>query len=498
MFKSKKILFIVIIIPIILILGCSEIDKKAYYNRGHLFFQFGKLTEALSDMQKAESISKDGQVLIYLGWLYYLKNQNKEALQAFQEALRYKNDIQDNDFKLVLTGILRQSSENQSNNKYSKDIIKALSDIANGKELNSDICLYLGLANFYFDNDETSLEILKNCLDSNSFEGKISQITQIIDEMINVVQKKPNKEESLKKILGFIILYKPNLIKESKALDVEYSEVDKFVFNIEDTLKNEIDINVSSIEDIISNINYIANKNKVDYFNSNNDKLKSILRLLGNHVLKINDFYLSFKMINLLYSINKSEEMIDFIQAYSNKLSSLNQDRSHLLPLLKYLMFPEIKKLIHKDNILKDTVRLILDNFKTDENNYNIIASISFELEIYDLAIQFYNQAIDRNPDEPSFYNNLSWLYSTAKDKSFIDKKQALLLALKANELSDGEKPFILDTLAEAYYVNGEYKLAIEAENKAISNLKGDESKSIYEQNLKKYQSSLTKSSIEF
>ena len=69
-------------------------------------------------------------------------------------------------------------------------------------------------------------------------------------------------------------------------------------------------------------------------------------------------------------------------------------------------------------------------------------------------------------PENASVLNNLAWLYATGPSP-FRNPQDALDLALKAVALSPA--PDILDTLAEAYYINGRYADALSAINEAIS-----------------------------
>jgi tetratricopeptide (TPR) repeat protein len=69
-------------------------------------------------------------------------------------------------------------------------------------------------------------------------------------------------------------------------------------------------------------------------------------------------------------------------------------------------------------------------------------------------------------PDNASLLNNLAWLYATAP-APYYNPPEALALAKKAASFSS--EPFVLDTLAEAYYVNGRYEDALSAIDMALS-----------------------------
>ena len=84
-------------------------------------------------------------------------------------------------------------------------------------------------------------------------------------------------------------------------------------------------------------------------------------------------------------------------------------------------------------------------------------------------ALAEYRKASEIAPDDPWPLNGLAWLYATAKDSRVKDAGKALEYALKAARLSQRKDPQVLDTLAEAYFANGRFDLAIATENEAIA-----------------------------
>jgi tetratricopeptide (TPR) repeat protein len=101
-------------------------------------------------------------------------------------------------------------------------------------------------------------------------------------------------------------------------------------------------------------------------------------------------------------------------------------------------------------------------------------------------ALKDYTSALGMKPKDASVHNNLAWLYATAKDKQVQDKEKALEHAKKAAMYSNEESAEILDTLARAYFINGEVTDAIEAEKKTLkiepNNEKFKENLKIYEE----------------
>lgn len=84
----------------------------------------------------------------------------------------------------------------------------------------------------------------------------------------------------------------------------------------------------------------------------------------------------------------------------------------------------------------------------------------------YSEAESVLRAALMLNPENPSVLNNLAWLYATGPS-SFRNPHEALDLALRAAALNP--EPFVLDTLAEAYFVNGLYADAVSAIDEALS-----------------------------
>jgi len=85
----------------------------------------------------------------------------------------------------------------------------------------------------------------------------------------------------------------------------------------------------------------------------------------------------------------------------------------------------------------------------------------------YEEAIRWYQASAKQG--NVLAQNNLGWLYATAEDLSFRDPKESLEYAKKAVEGSQGKDPGILDTLAEAYFFNREYDMAIQTITKALT-----------------------------
>ncbi|HEY6291792.1 MAG TPA: rhomboid family intramembrane serine protease [Terriglobia bacterium] len=96
------------------------------------------------------------------------------------------------------------------------------------------------------------------------------------------------------------------------------------------------------------------------------------------------------------------------------------------------------------------------------------LADILAGQKLYQPAIDHYVEALHLSPNLALAHNNLAWLYATADDEKFRNPNAALDHAGKAVELTSWRQPDFIDTLAEAFYVNGNYAEAVKTQAKAL------------------------------
>jgi len=124
------------------------------------------------------------------------------------------------------------------------------------------------------------------------------------------------------------------------------------------------------------------------------------------------------------------------------------------------LNFGETGRQLSKHFFEKIILREI-EKHPLNPNLYKTLGDLYFESGNYEGVRQAYETSLKLKPDNPHVLNNLAWLYATAEDARFRHPERALTLAKAAAAII--QEPHILDTLAEAYYINGMYSKALEA-----------------------------------
>lgn len=105
-------------------------------------------------------------------------------------------------------------------------------------------------------------------------------------------------------------------------------------------------------------------------------------------------------------------------------------------------------------------------------------------------ALAAYRKALDLG--SPDGANGVAWILATSSNPTIRNPASALEYAKKAiSARKDRPDPNHLDTLAEAYYANGQYQDAVQTEQQAIA-LVPAENKGSYEKSLEKYQHALS------
>ncbi len=115
---------------------------------------------------------------------------------------------------------------------------------------------------------------------------------------------------------------------------------------------------------------------------------------------------------------------------------------------------------------------------------YFMIGNAYYEMQNLEKAAEAYEKSLELNPDQPEVLNNLAWLLATSKNNVIYNPLKALRIARKAASMK--QSSHILDTLAEALFVNGQTDKAIAVEKQAIA-LAPPQQRTLYVNQLEKF-----------
>ncbi|MGD8369645.1 MAG: M48 family metalloprotease [Desulfobacterales bacterium] len=113
--------------------------------------------------------------------------------------------------------------------------------------------------------------------------------------------------------------------------------------------------------------------------------------------------------------------------------------------------------------------RIIERELKRSPDNaelYRRLGDVNYAKNRLAEAADAYRKALELKPDDAAALNNLAWLYATAETEELRNPEMALSLALEA--AARDPAPHVLDTLAEAYYVNGRFDRAVDVARQAL------------------------------
>ncbi|MFO7838563.1 MAG: M48 family metalloprotease [Desulfosalsimonadaceae bacterium] len=135
-------------------------------------------------------------------------------------------------------------------------------------------------------------------------------------------------------------------------------------------------------------------------------------------------------------------------------------------------------------SLLQSLVEKRLEQQPQNADLHVFLGDLHYSEKEYSRAAAAYNKAIANEPDNARALNNLAWLYATTREKNIFQPEKALDLAKRAARINP--QPHVLDTLAQCYFVNGEYQKAVETEKEAIA--RAGENASHYRKQLQKFQ----------
>ncbi|HCY84164.1 MAG TPA: peptidase [Desulfobacteraceae bacterium] len=134
--------------------------------------------------------------------------------------------------------------------------------------------------------------------------------------------------------------------------------------------------------------------------------------------------------------------------------------------------------------------KILVQQLAVDPENsdlYVFVGDYYYNDKLYAKARDAYENVLRIDPKNVHALNNLSWLLSTCPDEAFRDPLRALDLAEKALNLESA--PHILDTYAEALFLNGRRQEAFVAARNALELAK--EKRDYYEGQVNRFKESL-------
>ena len=123
-----------------------------------------------------------------------------------------------------------------------------------------------------------------------------------------------------------------------------------------------------------------------------------------------------------------------------------------------------------------------------------ILGDLQYSLNQEQTARASYEQALRLAPDNTEALNNLAWLLLTAQEPTLRNPEKALLLAQKA--AAKTRTPHVLDTLATAYWANGNHAEALALEEEALA--RAGKHKEFYRSQMEKFRTTQYSASTRF
>ncbi|NOX35824.1 MAG: M48 family metalloprotease [Deltaproteobacteria bacterium] len=141
------------------------------------------------------------------------------------------------------------------------------------------------------------------------------------------------------------------------------------------------------------------------------------------------------------------------------------------------------------DNFIAE--KILFQQLDVDPENsgvYALIGDYYYDKKNYKKAIDSYENVLKVDSYNIHALNNLSWLFATCPEQKYRNRDKALEYATRA--LARKREAFVLDTYAEALFVNNDIQSAVIAAKEALH--KSKDKKKYYKSQLQRFEKMLT------
>ncbi|MCK5163203.1 MAG: M48 family metalloprotease [Desulfobacula sp.] len=135
--------------------------------------------------------------------------------------------------------------------------------------------------------------------------------------------------------------------------------------------------------------------------------------------------------------------------------------------------------------------KILFQQLDVDPENsdlYAVVGDYYYSKNNYEKAIDSYENVLRVDSGNIHALNNLSWLFATCPKQEYRNRKKALEYAARA--LEQKREAFILDTYAEALFVNNDTQKAVTAAKEALNRSK--DKKEYYKSQLQRFEKMLS------